>query len=44
LYAISSERTIGIWVADENYRQDPSLGIKGCRQWVGESATVEEAN
>lgn len=44
LYAISSERTIGVWVADETYRQEPSLGIKGCHQWVDESATVDGTN
>lgn len=44
LYAISSERTIGVWVTDEAYRQEPSLGLKGCYQWVDESATIDGKN
>lgn len=38
LYLISSDRQVGVWVPDAAYRNDPSLGLKGCRPWVSEES------
>ena len=32
LYQVALDRTLGIWEPDAGYRQDPSLGLKGCHQ------------
>lgn len=31
LYLVTSEHVVSVWVPQEEYRQNPSLGIKGCR-------------
>jgi hypothetical protein len=36
LYLISSKREISVWVPEAAYRQNPTLGLEGCRQWTGE--------
>lgn len=35
LYFISPQQDISVWVAEDAYRQDPTLGLKGCRPWTG---------
>ncbi|MBW4472983.1 MAG: histidine kinase [Stenomitos rutilans HA7619-LM2] len=35
LYAISLERDINVWVPEDSYRQEPELGLTGCRRWEG---------
>ncbi len=32
LYWIGLDRTISVWVPDADYRNDPSVGLEGCRQ------------
>lgn len=32
LYLIGNDFTVSVWVPEEAYRQDPSIGLKGCRQ------------
>jgi hypothetical protein len=46
LYYISSDRAITILQATDEYRNDPELGMKACRQWIGESvsAIAEDRN
>jgi hypothetical protein len=34
LYWITSDRKLQVWLPEDAYRQDPSLGIKGCREFV----------
>ncbi|MBF2027164.1 MAG: histidine kinase [Oscillatoriales cyanobacterium C42_A2020_001] len=34
LYWIGLNKDVQVWVAEEAYRQDPELGLGGCRQWV----------
>ncbi|MBI4780700.1 MAG: histidine kinase [Oscillatoriophycideae cyanobacterium NC_groundwater_1537_Pr4_S-0.65um_50_18] len=34
LYWISSERKVQVWVPEDSYRQNPSLGLKACRELV----------
>ncbi len=41
LYFIAADRTVSIWVAEEAYHQNPTLGLKGCRPWVGPTASPE---
>lgn len=41
LYLIASDRTVSVWVPQEDYRQNPSLGIKGCRPLEGAGWRVE---
>lgn len=38
LYEIRGDRTLHIWVADEAYRQQPQLGLAGCRELVEQAA------
>jgi hypothetical protein len=35
LYFISLNRQITVWVPDDSYHDNPTLGLKGCRQLVG---------
>lgn len=35
LYWISPERDVSVWVPEGSYRQEPMLGLKGCRLWDG---------
>lgn len=46
LYFIASDRSISVAIATEEYRHHPELGMKACRQWLGESAAMiaEERN
>ena len=37
LYWISADRHIRVWVPESAYRQDPSLGLQGCRELVAEA-------
>jgi hypothetical protein len=32
LYAIASDQKVNIWVPQAEYRQNPSVGLQGCRQ------------
>ena len=32
LYSVASARTVSVWVPEAEYRKNPSLGLKGCRQ------------
>lgn len=32
IYSIGLDRTVNVWTPDAEYRSNPSLGIKGCRQ------------
>ncbi|WP_026098798.1 hypothetical protein [Kamptonema formosum] len=32
LYSVASNGTISVWVPEEEYRNNPSLGLKGCRR------------
>jgi hypothetical protein len=32
LYWVSLDRHVKIWVPEAEYRQDPNVGLKGCRQ------------
>jgi hypothetical protein len=34
LYLVSLDRTITIWVPQDAYRANPSIGLQGCRQLV----------
>ncbi len=34
LYFISLDRQITVWVPDDSYHNNPTLGLKGCRQFV----------
>jgi hypothetical protein len=34
LYLITAARKLQVWIPEAAYRQDPSLGIKGCRELV----------
>jgi hypothetical protein len=38
LYQISPDRQVRVWVPDARYREDPSLGLAACREWVAETA------
>jgi hypothetical protein len=40
LYFIASDRSITIWITTPEYRETPELGMKACRQWIGESVAV----
>jgi hypothetical protein len=33
LYAISLDRKVNVWLADEAYRKNPDLGLAGCHPW-----------
>jgi hypothetical protein len=37
VYWIKEDRTIQVWVPEEAYRGNPSLGLQGCRQLVVDS-------
>ncbi|MDY6939218.1 MAG: histidine kinase [Cyanobacteriota bacterium] len=32
LYWVSLEKNVSVWIPQPEYRQDPSLGLNGCRQ------------
>lgn len=32
LYWIRSDRSVSVWVPDDQYRKNPSLGLAGCHQ------------
>ncbi|MBD2314195.1 histidine kinase [Desertifilum sp. FACHB-1129] len=32
LYLIAPDFKVSVWVPEDAYRQDPSIGLKGCRQ------------
>ncbi|MBW4496702.1 MAG: histidine kinase [Oscillatoria princeps RMCB-10] len=32
LYSVASAQTVSVWVPEEEYRKNPSLGLKGCRK------------
>ena len=34
LYWISGERKVQVWVPEASYRQNPSMGLKACRELV----------
>jgi hypothetical protein len=36
LYRVGADRKVQIWVPELAYREDPSLGLVGCREWVSE--------
>ncbi|GAB4144694.1 MAG: hypothetical protein Fur0046_22130 [Cyanobacteria bacterium J069] len=38
LYEIKRDRTLHIWVAEAAYRQQPQLGLAGCRELVEQPA------
>jgi hypothetical protein len=38
LYWVGAERQVKVWLPDDAYRQDASLGLKGCQEWVAEMA------
>ncbi len=42
LYWISPQRDVSVWVAEAAYRQEPSLGVKGCRLWDDDGAKSNE--
>lgn len=33
LYWIGQDHAVQVWVPDEAYRHEPSLGLKGCHLW-----------
>ena len=33
LYCISPQREVSVWVTEAAYREQPTLGLKGCRRW-----------
>lgn len=35
LYAIGADRSVHVWVPEAAYRQDPSVGLAGCRELAG---------
>jgi hypothetical protein len=41
LYQVSSDRTVSVWIANENYRQNPALGVAACQNWCARSETAE---
>ncbi len=32
LYSIGLDSTVSVWIPQQEYRQQPNLGLKGCRQ------------
>lgn len=36
LYFVSLDRTITIWIPHQEYRDNPSIGLRGCRQLVAQ--------
>jgi hypothetical protein len=32
LYWVGSDRSVSVWVPEETYRNDPSVGLQGCRR------------
>jgi len=38
LYEIKADRTVQVWTPTLAYQQDPSLGLAGCQQLVGQAA------
>lgn len=41
LYAVGADQTVTVWMPDEEYRQNPSLGLKGCRQLHDQGWKIE---
>ncbi len=41
LYAVGSDQTVTVWMPDEEYRQNPSVGLKGCRQLQDQGWKIE---
>ncbi|NJP10999.1 MAG: histidine kinase [Leptolyngbyaceae cyanobacterium RU_5_1] len=35
LYWVGLNRMLQVWVAETRYRENPTLGLEGCRQWIG---------
>lgn len=38
LYTIAADRRVRIWVPEAAYRQNPALGIAGCREVVADAS------
>lgn len=41
LYWVSLDRQVGVWVPDVEYKQNPNLGLKGCRQLENGTAILD---
>ncbi|MBD1938899.1 histidine kinase [Microcoleus sp. FACHB-68] len=41
LYSVAPDQQVSVWVAQEEYRQNPSLGLKACRQLEGEGWRID---
>ncbi|MCT7948525.1 histidine kinase [Ancylothrix sp. C2] len=41
LYSVAPDWTVTVWVPTEEYRQNPSLGLKACQQLENEGWTME---
>lgn len=40
LYTIGSDRRVRIWTPEAAYRQNPNLGIAGCRERIADPSTA----
>jgi hypothetical protein len=38
LYWIGADRTVQVWVPEEDYRKNPALGLDGCRQIIANAS------
>jgi hypothetical protein len=39
LYLISHDRTVSVWIANDDYRRDPAAGLAACQTWCNRSET-----
>ncbi len=40
LYLISHDRTVSVWIANDDYRRDPASGLAACQTWCNRSETA----
>lgn len=42
LYYVSLTRSLTVWVPEDAYRKQPSLGLEGCQQWVESKGAIDQ--